>query len=175
MHPIALRATLTVDPSSPNPFVTGPERCSTSMAIRHGFWRLWCRSRFSRSTSSIRRGRPFLFPRRMTSPAITHNWRAAKTIHAPGGCIAHCDDLNYAMAVPEDDRATRDGTLPCRDTKAPVPEDRRVELHGYNARRARLPRAVQNVCWENVGLAVAVLIVVALWSGVIVLWWFALR
>jgi len=59
--------------------------------------------------------------------------------------------------------------------KAPAPGDCRAELHGHGARRTRPPRAVRNVRWENVGLAAAVLTVVALWGGVIVLWWLALR
>jgi hypothetical protein len=54
--------------------------------------------------------------------------------------------------------------------KAPAYGDRRAKL----SRRARLHRAVRNVPWENVGLAVAVLVVAALWGGVIVLWWVAL-
>ena len=58
--------------------------------------------------------------------------------------------------------------------KTPVPGRRRTELSGLDARRARRHRAVRNVRWENVGLAAAVLIVVALWGAVIVLWWLAL-
>lgn len=66
-------------------------------------------------------GRPFLFPRRLTSPTITHNWRAAETIQVAAGCMARCDELNYAMAVPEDDRAPSDGTLPRRDAEGTGP------------------------------------------------------
>jgi hypothetical protein len=48
-------------------------------------------------------------------------------------------------------------------------------IQEHDAQRACPPDAARNVRWENVGLAVAALLVASLWGGVIVLWWLALR
>jgi hypothetical protein len=80
--------------------------------------------------------------------------------------------------------AATPGPLALRDRQRDLASQRLIPLRHdpassglqeHDAQRACPPDAARNVRWENVGLAVAVLLVASLWGGVIALWWLALR